>query len=249
MDLTYEGDRVICWGSHDNNIYVLDVTGTRRPLLLGYPEFISAHTLSTDREQIATGDHDLGISIWRVKTGERISKLKGHTEFISSLAFNSDGSKLISGSFDATIRVWDVATSKSLVTLEGNYGKIASVGFTRNWAKIIGINCDYVIHVWDATALVPLPELEAADGVVSLVAFDRDNRRSGFFWRRDLTVNADEADFPVKTRVYRGSVSGLVVARFEGGFWDQDTMWLPRFSGYSDSYPVQLSALRAPAAR
>ena len=79
---------------------------------------ITALEISPDGDQIAVGDSDGLVSIWRADTGAFLHSLKVGSS-INSFAFSPDGTLLAVASNDPSATLWNTATGERSRSLSG----------------------------------------------------------------------------------------------------------------------------------
>ncbi len=69
---------------------------------------ILAMSVSTDGEQLLTGDADGNVRLWSVATGEMRGMLHGHSRAVQSVAYLGNGRQAVSAAADGTVRLWQL---------------------------------------------------------------------------------------------------------------------------------------------
>lgn len=136
--LSWDGKRVVVYGSRDHKIRIWDME-TREVIsgpLEEHVDEVTSVPFSHNGKRLVSGSKDTTIPsrIWdHVGTGAIASgPFEGHTCVVLSVAFPQDGKRVVSsshdgkhiasGSKDRMICIWDVETMKlDLLTLDGVY--------------------------------------------------------------------------------------------------------------------------------
>jgi WD40 repeat protein len=122
-----------------------------------FVEPILTHTFGTvlcvafspDGTQIATGDSNGDVRLWRFADGKHLMSYEGHTNWVRSLAFSPDGKILASGGADQTIRLWDLSTNQCFDVLKGHTVWVWSLVFSSDGQYLISSSDDQTIRFWN----------------------------------------------------------------------------------------------------
>ena len=123
---------------------------------------ITALTISTSGERIATGSSDWTIEIWKVtdrepptlvNLGDPLWILTGHAGTVTSVAFSPSGKILASGSADQRVRLWDLTTGQHLHTFSKHTSKISALAFARDDVLASG-SSNGTVFIWDLNKIV-----------------------------------------------------------------------------------------------
>lgn len=117
---------------------------------------IVALAFSPDGTQIATGDSNNDIRLWRVGDGQPLMSLKGHKGWVCAIAFSPDGQTLVSGSVDYTVRRWDVTSGRCLQIWRGHQSVVWSVAFSPDGQTIVSGSEDQTIKLWQVNPAASL---------------------------------------------------------------------------------------------
>ena len=134
--------------SMDNCIKIWDVTNFNCKNTISLVSSSTAYKtmLRLQNGNVATGDSDSNIIIWRPIDAMLIQKLVGHTLQILSLAQLPNGD-LASGSSDQTIRIWDLNTGITKMILNRHLGSITGL-ISLDSGELISSSTDSNIFVW-----------------------------------------------------------------------------------------------------
>jgi WD40 repeat protein/transcriptional regulator with XRE-family HTH domain len=127
-------------------------------------------------EQIATGDADGKIRLWRVADGKQLLTLQGHESWVWSVSFSPNGQMLASSSEDAAICLWDVASGHCLRTFQGKTNGVRSVSFSSNGQMLASSSEDSTIYLWDVASGQCLKTLEGGTERTLAIAFSPDGQ-------------------------------------------------------------------------
>ncbi|NEO87245.1 MAG: WD40 repeat domain-containing protein, partial [Spirulina sp. SIO3F2] len=99
-------------------------------------------------EQIATGDSQGLIKIWRVHDGQIEQTLRGHQAFVTGLAFSADGQWLASVDMERTVKIWQLATGRCEHSqqLPGLYPRAIALGADGQQFAVGGV--DGTVELW-----------------------------------------------------------------------------------------------------
>jgi WD40 repeat protein len=119
--------------------------------LTGHTEAVSAISISSDAERIASSSFDNTLRVWDARTGANIV---GPLKFacpVFSVAFSGDGKQIVSGSSDQTIRVWDAESGRLLQgPLCGHQDCVMSVAFSLDATIIVSASRrDGDVCIWN----------------------------------------------------------------------------------------------------
>jgi WD40 repeat protein len=106
--------QVLAWSDGHEAIHLTDPATGRELNVLQTPEArpdpLDTLAFSPDGKTLAWGgQHQNGVYLWEVATGQLRRSLRGHTGHVTAVAFAPDNTRLASGSADATVLVWDAA--------------------------------------------------------------------------------------------------------------------------------------------
>ena len=110
---------------------------------------IHAVAFSPDGTQLAAGDSQGTIRLWRVADGQPLLTCQGHTNWVCAVAFSPDGQSLASGSADGTVKYWDVHHGICLQTYTGHLGWVWSVAFSSDGTHLVSGSEDRTLRLWD----------------------------------------------------------------------------------------------------
>jgi WD40 repeat protein len=105
------------WNISNGNPQTVEVLNLKKSDFYGY-----AFSISPDTAELATGEDNGTIKLWKISEGRLIRTLDGNVAAISSLAFSSDGNTIASGAWDGSIRLWNKSNGTQLKLLQGPSG-------------------------------------------------------------------------------------------------------------------------------
>jgi WD40 repeat protein len=129
-----------------------------------------------DGTQLATGDSNGEVHLWRVADGQHLASYKGHENWVRTIAFSPDGKTLASGSDDQTIRLWDVATHRCLDVLTGHTVWIWSLAFSPDGKTLASGSDDQTIRLWNIKTRQCLHIFQQGATQVWAIAFSPDGK-------------------------------------------------------------------------
>ncbi|BAC92292.1 NB-ARC domain-containing protein [Gloeobacter violaceus] len=129
---------------------------------------------SPDGEQIAVGDDNSEIRLWRAADGQQQLSCQGHTDWVCAVAFAPNGQTFASASQDGTVKLWDARIGQCLATLRGHIGWVRSAAFAPDGSLLASAGQDSTVKLWDAATGRCLATLQGHTGVVHSVAFAPD---------------------------------------------------------------------------
>jgi WD40 repeat protein/transcriptional regulator with XRE-family HTH domain len=173
---------------------------------------------SPNGEQLATGDVDGSIRIWRVAEGQRsvaqlIASFQGHTNWVWSVCFSADGQTLMSGSDDRTVRLWDVETGVCLNILHGHTSGIRAVSVCVASGILASGSIDSSIRLWDVRSGKCLKTLRGHMGGVCSISF-HPNGRSIVSGSEDASVRLWDTHNGQCLQTLQGHQSGVWAVNF-----------------------------------
>lgn len=104
---------------------------------------------SPDGQQLAAGDANGMIRIWRVADGQELLRCEGHHNWVRVIAFSPDGSLLASASDDHTIKLWNPCTGECFKTLQGHQNWLNSLAFSPTGQLLVSSDDNLVTQVWN----------------------------------------------------------------------------------------------------
>ncbi len=131
-------------------------------ILTKHTQKITALTISSSGEYLATGSSDWTIEVWKVtdrepptpvNLGDPLWILKGHAGTVTSVAFSPTGRILASGSADQRVRLWDLTTGEHLHTFSNHTSKISALAFARDDVLASG-SSDGTVFIWDLSKII-----------------------------------------------------------------------------------------------
>jgi WD40 repeat protein len=162
-----DGYQIVCIGTWDKTVYLLDVRGKTRPrTFTGHSGYVDSVAFSPDGKLLASGSRDNTIKLWDVATGRELKMLTGHAGWVKAVAFSPDGQRLVSGGKDNAVKLWDVASGRALKTLSIHSATVNLVAFLADGGRIVSVSEDTKTTIYD-------PQL--GKELVSLIAIDSDD--------------------------------------------------------------------------
>ncbi|ETO34634.1 WD-40 repeat-containing protein [Reticulomyxa filosa] len=171
---TFNDNQLICSGSYDNTVRVLDIANNKQIRLFNEHsslvfcvKFSQYHRHNYHSNVVCSAYYDTTIRCWDIKKSKQLQTFNGHANGVCDIKFSSFncGQYLCSGSYDNTVRLWDVETSKSLHAFNGHEDVIWCVDISplqsnnskNNNIGVIGGNgyticsgsADKTICIWD----------------------------------------------------------------------------------------------------
>ena len=137
---------------------------------------IRSVTFSPDGEQLAIGDTNGEIHLWRVSDGQTFLSYRGHTQWIWSIAWSPGGQILASGSADYTIRLWNPNSGECLNTLPGHINIVFSVAWGPNGRILASGSADHTVKLWNSGSGKCLKTLRGHTSQVWAVAWSPDGQ-------------------------------------------------------------------------
>lgn len=129
-----------------------------------------------DGEQLATGDADGKIRLWRVSDGKQLLTLQGHESWVWSISVSPDGQTLASSSEDSAICLWDVASGQCLKTFQGHTERTLTISFSPDGETLISGSDDAAIRLWNVQTGECLNTLYGHTGWIWSVSFSQDGQ-------------------------------------------------------------------------
>jgi WD40 repeat protein len=160
-------------GDADGTARIVDVTGTRDPVVLRHNEtevLVNAVGFAPDGSIAVTGGDDGVARAWSLPGGEPLLDYDGHDR-VYDVEFSLDGRLLLTrGSQDEVSIVWDVATGRRLHVLQGN----TAVAFGPDGRVAVTSDDDGAARIWDVATGEALAVLHPDAGVISEIEFSPD---------------------------------------------------------------------------
>lgn len=146
---TPDGASVLC-ACADSQLRLYDVReGRLRAVETGHLGPLSAVTVDSSGDLVATAGLDRDVRLWNARTLTPIKTLAGHEDYVYQIAFSPDGRWLASASADATARIWEVGTGKQLWRLTGHSDNVLGLAFTPDSRRLATASFDGTIKIWD----------------------------------------------------------------------------------------------------
>ena len=111
-----------------------------------------AVAFSPDGSQIATGDSNGSVCLWRIADAQPLRVLTGHSNSVRCVEFSplaGDRQLLASASYDRTIKIWDVNTGECLQTLAGHTEVVWTLSWQADGRLLASGSFDRTVRVWD----------------------------------------------------------------------------------------------------
>lgn len=124
--------------------------------------------------QLATGDADGRILLWRVADGQQQLACRGQTGAVSALAFSPEGTTFASGSDDRSLRLWDARTGECLHARTGHTDRINCIAFSPDGCLLATGSGDRTAIVWDVNSGQRLLQLEGHTESIRALVFHPD---------------------------------------------------------------------------
>ena len=116
--------------------------------------------VTPDGTRIVSGDHDGGVKVWDMATGEEVCFFRKHRYAAECICVSPDGTRVISGSClfglyqggfgrIGEVLVWDVNTGENIHVLRGHTQNLSSVCVTPDGTRIVSASEDNTVKVWD----------------------------------------------------------------------------------------------------
>jgi WD40 repeat protein/transcriptional regulator with XRE-family HTH domain len=170
--LVFHPHKDILVSSSDQVIKLWDIdAGQSIRTLFGHTDWVTAISISSDGDVLASGSDDQTIRLWNMSTGKCFRILREHTNHVTALAFGPDTSSLASGSYDQTVRLWD-CDGRCLRTLDSCSSWIWSLDFSPEGSLLVAGSEEGLIYLWDTDTGQVLQILEGHNGAVRCVTFD-----------------------------------------------------------------------------
>jgi len=137
-------------------------------------------TFSPDGQQVATGDANGNIYLWRVSDSQPLLRLQGHQGWVRSVRFypvqpeSQNSPLLLSSSYDKTMKLWDISTGSCLKTFEGHTNWLFAATWSPDGTCVASASFDHTIKLWNATTGECLQTLLGHGAMVFSVAWSPD---------------------------------------------------------------------------
>jgi WD40 repeat protein len=110
---------------------------------------LTAASISSDGNIVASGGERGGISIWDWKSSDgSLTQMKLHKGEISSLAISNDAEIIVSGSRDNTVIIWN-RQGELIAQCQGHEQAITSVAISDNGNVVVSGSEDGTVRVWN----------------------------------------------------------------------------------------------------
>src|SRR5262249_28724234 len=100
-------DRRLVCGADNNGTPCGIRAGTLVKSFNGHETTVKSVAMSTDGQQILSGDEEGNVKLWDVGSGNAVRTFKGDRSAADSVAFSPDGKKLFAGTSNNKVRIWD----------------------------------------------------------------------------------------------------------------------------------------------
>ena len=142
--------------NHDQNLYILDISEHKKPILLknvysNTNHFVYGHDgsyiVSEDIDEFNVTINELDESKTKVKTITPLDMLRDDIVYI---AVSPDGKYIAAANSDNEIGIWDIKLHEQLGDLfENHKDEIKSVSFSSNSKLIVSVSADKKCLIWD----------------------------------------------------------------------------------------------------
>lgn len=147
-----------------------------RLTLKGHQDWISALSMSSDGQILASGSLDKTVKLWHLKTGDLIHTFSDHQQGVLCLTLSPDSKWLASGGFDQMIKVWNLETGELSHTLTGHNGSVRSLVITPDSQTLISASFDQTIKLWQLERGEFLQDLVQEAGRLAAIALTPDGK-------------------------------------------------------------------------
>lgn len=145
------------------------------PVVLAFPDVVTAVAFSPDGEGIVAGGKGGGVWI-RPAGGGPLLALGEHPGEITDVGFSPDGTRVVSAGADKVARIWEAGSGRLLRTLEGHRDAVTSASFSPDGRLVLTASRDHDGRLWDAESGDVLQVLRAHFGRVADASFSPDGR-------------------------------------------------------------------------
>jgi WD40 repeat protein/tRNA A-37 threonylcarbamoyl transferase component Bud32 len=135
-----------------------------------------ALALSPDGRDVALGDAEGALRLWRIDGSRRPIALDGHDRVVSAAAFSPDGGLLASAGWDGTVRLWDAGSGRGLARIDGHQRAVSAVAFAPDGRTLVSAGEDLSALLWSLPSPRPLRSLLGHTADARAVAFAPDGR-------------------------------------------------------------------------
>lgn len=142
---------------------------------LGHRSAISAVSVSSNGNKVASGSLDGFIKLWDADSGREIKTLEGHQGSVQGLAFSPDGKQIASIGRDRTLRLWNSSTGVSQSVVSAHENIALAIAFSNDGKKIITGSFDKAVKVWDASSARSIYAIELQSSPVRSIAINKED--------------------------------------------------------------------------
>ncbi len=135
-------------------IYILSIKDQSiSQTLEGHSHEITALSMSSDGDTLASGDMSGRCCFWRMVEGKYTleKSIKTHSLGTRGLAISHDGKQLATAGGDRTVKLWDVKSWENTKTFAGHKNVVHSVDFSPDGSQVVSASSDESAIVWNVT--------------------------------------------------------------------------------------------------
>jgi E3 ubiquitin-protein ligase RFWD2 len=102
------------------------------------------------KDQIASSDHDAGVTVWDTVSGKMTMELEEHEKRVWSVDYNpADAHTLVSGGDDGKVNVWDLRQQASILNIDLKVN-VCSVKYNPAACHYLAVgSADHHVHSYD----------------------------------------------------------------------------------------------------
>ncbi|MBS0207312.1 MAG: WD40 repeat domain-containing protein [Planctomycetes bacterium] len=141
----------------------------------GQTPVITAVSLSSDGQRIATAGDDHVIRVWDAKTGDLLKEFREHIDWVRDVVFDPTDGWLISGGDDRGLKLWHFPTGE-VRDLPGSIMPTYQLKWAPNGKQIAEAGFEDKIRIYDVASAQIIREIEAPSGDIRALVFSHDGR-------------------------------------------------------------------------
>jgi WD40 repeat protein len=140
------------WNVAEKRVHLEVVDGAGKGPRIPRMAFVNDGKVLVAANAIWGPEHEPGVLLWNVATGERIRRIKIGGHGVSALAVSPDG-HMVAAMGDSACGVWNLDSGEELSgNLIGHFEPISSIAFAKGNSQVVTADYGGSVRIWDAAS-------------------------------------------------------------------------------------------------